>query len=45
MYVAEHVLMMILAVLKRLGRSMAAVNTAAHGLPARRTDENTFSFN
>jgi phosphoglycerate dehydrogenase-like enzyme len=43
--VAEHVMMMILAVLKRLGRSMSAATQAQHGLPARRTDENTFSFN
>ncbi len=43
--VAEHVLMMILAVLKRLGRSMADATIANHGLPARRTDENIFSPN
>src|SRR6266568_2569074 len=44
-YVAEHVLMMTLAVVKRLGRSLSAANAATHGLPARRTDENTFAFN
>jgi phosphoglycerate dehydrogenase-like enzyme len=44
-YAAEHVLMMILAALKRLGRSLAAASTANHGLPARRTDENTFAAN
>ncbi|MCC7451918.1 MAG: hypothetical protein IT324_31210 [Anaerolineae bacterium] len=44
-YVAEHVVMMILAVLKRLGRSMHTAVKATHGLPARRTDENTFAFN
>jgi D-3-phosphoglycerate dehydrogenase len=44
-YVAEHVLMMILAVLKQLKRSLTAANSADHGLPARRTDENTFAFN
>ncbi len=44
-YAAEHVLMMILAVLRRLGRSLAAANAAKHGLPARRTDENTFAVN
>ncbi len=43
--VSEHVMMMMLAVLKRLGRSMAATTQASHGLTARRTDENTFSFN
>ncbi|MEP7289233.1 MAG: NAD(P)-dependent oxidoreductase [Chloroflexota bacterium] len=44
-YGAEHLMMMIFAVLKRLGRSLTAANAAAHGLPARRTDENTFAFN
>src|SRR5258708_418292 len=44
-YAAEHVMMMTLAVLKHLGRSLAAANTATHGLPARRTDENTFAYN
>lgn len=43
--VAEHMLMMTLAVLKRLGRSLAAANTAHHKRSAQRTDENTFSFN
>ena len=37
--------MMILAVLKRLGRSLAAANFTNHGKQARRTDENTFSVN
>jgi len=44
-YVAEHLLMMTLAVLKRLGRSLWQANSADHGLPARRTDEDTFAFN
>ena len=43
--VAEHMVMMTLAVLKRLGRSLASANTADHKRPAQRTDENTFSFN
>lgn len=42
---AEHAVMMILAVLKRLGRSLAATNAASHGREARRTDENTFAVN
>src|SRR5262249_20733413 len=45
MVCAEHAVMMILAVLRRLGRSMAAANAANHGKQARRTDENTFSVN
>ncbi len=46
-YVAEHVLMMTLAVVKRLGRSLWLANTAAQDppRPARRTDEDTFAFN
>jgi phosphoglycerate dehydrogenase-like enzyme len=44
-YAAEHVLMMVLAVLKRLGRSLNAATAADHGVAARRTDENTFGFN
>lgn len=44
-YVAEHVLMMILATLKHLARSLWQTNTADHGLEARRGDENTFAFN
>ncbi|HVO43954.1 MAG TPA: D-isomer specific 2-hydroxyacid dehydrogenase family protein [Aggregatilineales bacterium] len=44
-YVAEHLLMMILATRRHLGRSFAAANAADHGHPARRTDDNTFSFN
>lgn len=44
-YAAEHALMMILAVLKRLGRSLSAANAAEHSLPAHRTDEDTFAFN
>lgn len=44
-YCAEHALMMILAVVKRLGRSLAAaVITPPPGEP-QRTDEDTFSFN
>jgi phosphoglycerate dehydrogenase-like enzyme len=43
-YCAEHALMMILAVVKRLGRSLFAANAADHGMPARRTDENVFAF-
>jgi len=45
MYVAEHVLMMTLATLKHLGRSLWQANMGDHGMPARRTDENTFAFN
>lgn len=44
-YVAEHLLMMTLAVLKRLGRSLWQADMADHGLPARQTDEDTFAFN
>jgi phosphoglycerate dehydrogenase-like enzyme len=44
-FCAEHALMMILAVLKRLGRSLHAALAADHNLPAQRTDENTFAFN
>jgi phosphoglycerate dehydrogenase-like enzyme len=44
-YCAEHALMMILAVLKRLGRSFHAATTADHGQESHRTDENTFAFN
>lgn len=44
-YVAEHLLMMTLATLKHLGRSLWQANTADHGLPARRTDENIFAYN
>ncbi len=44
-YAAEHAMLLVLAVLKRFGRSMATVLAADHGLPARRTDENTFAFN
>lgn len=44
-YVAEHILMMTLATLKHLGRSLWQTTTADHGKPARRTDENTFAFN
>ncbi len=44
-FVAEHLLMMMLAVQKRLGRSLAVVDSASSGLPVRRTDENTFAFN
>jgi phosphoglycerate dehydrogenase-like enzyme len=43
--VAEHMVMMTLAVLKRLKRSLIAASTADHKRPAQRTDENTFSFN
>ena len=45
MRVAEHVLMMALAVTKRLGRSLWLANQADYDLPAKRTDEDTFSFN
>lgn len=45
LYCAEHALMMILACLKRLGRSLhTALHTPAPFTP-RRTDEDTFSFN
>jgi phosphoglycerate dehydrogenase-like enzyme len=45
MQCAEHALMMILATIKKLGRSLHAANTADHGLPPSRTDENVFAFN
>jgi len=44
-YVAEHVLMMTLALLKRLARSLWLANSANHGQAARRTNEDTFAFN
>jgi phosphoglycerate dehydrogenase-like enzyme len=44
-FAAEHLLMMILAVLKRLERSLNAAVSADHGQTGRRTDENTFAFN
>lgn len=44
-YVAEHVLMQALAVVKRLARSFWLANSADHGQAAHRTDENTFAFN
>ncbi len=44
-YCAEHALMMILAVLKRLGRSLADANAAPRGMAVQRTDENTFAYN
>jgi phosphoglycerate dehydrogenase-like enzyme len=44
-YVAEHVLMMTIAVIKRLARSFWLANTADHWQAARRTDEDTFAFN
>jgi len=40
---AEHALLLILALTKRLHRSLHAA--ADHGQSARRTDENTFAFN
>jgi phosphoglycerate dehydrogenase-like enzyme len=42
---AEHLHMMILALTRRLGRSLHDANAAAHGQPAHRTDEVTFAFN
>ncbi|MHB8626767.1 MAG: NAD(P)-dependent oxidoreductase [Aggregatilineales bacterium] len=44
-YVAEHVLMLTLAVIKRLARSLWLANVADHGQSAHRTDEDTFAFN
>ena len=44
-FAAEHMIMMMLATMRHLGRAMAATNAADHGLGARRTDENTFSYN
>jgi phosphoglycerate dehydrogenase-like enzyme len=44
-YAAEHALLMILAVLKKLGRNLDAALRADHDLPPKRTDENTFAFN
>jgi phosphoglycerate dehydrogenase-like enzyme len=44
-YSAEHTLLLILAIVKRLWRSVRAANIANHNMPAKRTDENTFAFN
>lgn len=44
-YCAEHALLLMLAVIKRLGRSMDDALRADHGMDAHRTDENTFAFN
>lgn len=44
-YCAEHALMMILALVKKLGRGLHAAQASDHGLPAKRSDEDTFSFN
>jgi phosphoglycerate dehydrogenase-like enzyme len=44
-YGAEHLLMMTLAVLKRLKRSLRTAAAADHGRVAHRTDEDTFAFN
>ncbi len=44
--VAEHMILQMLALLKRLPDAMAAANEAADwGMPARRTDENAFAYN
>jgi phosphoglycerate dehydrogenase-like enzyme len=42
---AEHVLMVILALLKRLNETQAAAGRADHGLPPSQSDENTFHYN
>jgi len=44
-YVAEHVLMMMLALSKRLRATERAARDANHSQPADRTDENTFHYN
>jgi phosphoglycerate dehydrogenase-like enzyme len=44
-YASEHGLLLILAVLRRFVRLLSVALRADHGLPARRTDENTFAFN
>lgn len=44
-YCAEHALLLMLALVKRLGRSLRAARAADHGQPARRTDEDVFAFN
>jgi phosphoglycerate dehydrogenase-like enzyme len=44
-YCAEHALLLILALAKRLGRSLAAANAADHGQAGRRTNEDVFAFN
>jgi lactate dehydrogenase-like 2-hydroxyacid dehydrogenase len=44
-YCAEHALMLILAVIKKLRRSLDDALRADHGMEAHRTDENTFAFN
>lgn len=43
--VAEHLMMQMLALLKRLNEAHATTIAAQHDLPASRTDENTFSYN
>lgn len=42
---AEHVLMMMLAVLRHLGRSLRAMTEPMPPVPARKTDEDTFAYN
>ncbi|MCC7205685.1 MAG: hypothetical protein IT323_00165 [Anaerolineae bacterium] len=44
-YCAEHALMMMLAVVKRLGRSLNAAVSAPPSFGPQRTDEDTFAFN
>ncbi len=44
-YAAEYVVMMMLALLRRLGRTTNATTAADHGLEAQRSDENQFAFN
>jgi lactate dehydrogenase-like 2-hydroxyacid dehydrogenase len=44
-YVAEHILMMMLALSKRLRATERAARDANHGQSAARTDENTFRYN
>lgn len=44
-YGAEHALMMMLAVVKRLGRSLNAALSARPSGEPKRTDEDTFAFN
>ncbi len=45
LYCAEHALMMMLACLKRLGRSLYAALHTPPPFPPQRSDEDTFSFN
>jgi phosphoglycerate dehydrogenase-like enzyme len=44
-FCAEHAMLMILSLVRRLNHLVATALEANHGKPAARTDENTFSYN